>query len=157
MSKLRHILEQARDRYEGVRYPGDLADDVFARLDEQHALRISPAPRRRSWRPALALAAAVAVMTTTAVMFWYADQDRVTPIGGVAIAPPPVGGEASAQETENALAAADVETTFTVVPTYQSFAISVPASLTLASLDEYDQQSREQAVQTANEGQPTIQ
>jgi hypothetical protein len=173
MSHLRDQLGHARQAYRRARYPGDLADDLFARLDagekldvdgaedvsddSSSHLRIGPGsatPTGSRWRPLLAMAAAVAIVATTVFTLRYAAKDRPS----VEIAkdvttdvrvPPtktvdPVVETPTAETTEVAAAeAAD----FSVVPTYQSFAISVPTSLSLASLEEYEQQAQEQKEQ----------
>lgn len=90
----RETLRKAKDAYASAQYPGDLADDVFARLDAAGAeggaresdAEARPNPmsidrpaepsRRRDWRPLLALAAAVAVVATT---WWTMRQTAPTP------------------------------------------------------------------------------
>lgn len=165
MSDLRNNLDHAKHAYQRLQYDGDLADDVFARLDAERtaSMRIDqPAKRAFNWRPFLAIAAAVAVVATTVVTLTrtgrdkigteVADTNLVTPIveTTIATAPPKV---------ETPMAVEEVATDFSVVPSYQSFAISVPTSLSLASVDEYDRQAQEQSTkQTTSESTPaTIQ
>lgn len=180
-SELRDQLDAARRGYRHVGYPGDLAADVFARLDagERHAaderldgvdaatlqevhaasrMRIGPGsavPRRTVWQPILAVAAAVAVLAATigALVHFTGRDDGKT----VAVKPPtpPVvtGATPEGQKTEpkaddaTTVATAEENTEFRVVPTFQSFSFSMPSSLTIASVDEYDRQAREAATQ----------
>ena len=90
MSNTRERLAHARQAYRRVRYPGDLADDIFARLDAGETLdaagpseandadanvHVGPA-RHGRWRPLLAMAAALAVIATTAYTVRRASLDR---------------------------------------------------------------------------------
>lgn len=153
MSELRNKLEHARDAYGRLQYPGDLADDVFARLDAEQAqasMRIMPAKPKPAaafgWRPMLALAATVAVIATTIFTLTHTGSDRSKDDVAVKlptdIAPP---APTNVVETPTVVAEA---TDFTVVPAYQSLAFSVPTSLSLASVDEYDRQAQEESKST---------
>ena len=154
MSDLRKNLEHAKQAYGRLQYDGDLADDVFARLDAEQAasLRIDrPAKRAMNWRPILALAAAVAVIATTVVTLTHTGRDPVPDLVATVTPATPSTPTVPVAPTKPAttvdeVAAAD----FTVVPAYQSFAISVPTSLTLASLDEYDRQAQERGATDAS-------
>lgn len=148
MSDLRDKLDHAGHAYRRLKYDGDLADDVFARLDaEQDAvLRIEPHRRDGKWRLLLALAATVAVVATTLVTLTRTGRDRSVEVAdNVVVVPTAVDPAPSADpQTVEPRATVAEATDFTVVPSYQSFAISVPMSLSLASVDEYDRQAQEQ-------------
>lgn len=166
MSDLRDNLEHAKQAYGRLKYDGDLAADVFARLDAERAASMKidrPATRAMNWRPLLAIAAAVAVIATTVVTLMHTGRDQTNKEIAIDVLvptdqlPPPTTPKL-VEPPADVVATAE-PSDFTVVPSYQSFAISVPTSLSLASIDEYDRQTQEQSKTetTTDANQTTIQ
>lgn len=163
MSDLRDNLEHAKQAYKRLRYEGDLADDVFARLDAERAasMRIDQPAKAFNWRPLLAIAAAVAVVATTVVTLTRTGPDRPKDVAIIDVPPvldvPKPAEAPKATDTTAVVQATEEAADFTVVPSYQSFAISVPTSLSLASVDEYDRQAEEAKQTSTDAAQTTVQ
>jgi hypothetical protein len=144
MSELREQLHRAKDEYENLRYPGDLASDVF------------PATAGQIW-PAIVTIAAVAIAAVVALAVWL-NAPAHTPKQQMVVKTPPAAVHKTTPKTtpkatpKNAAGVdttttteEEVETDFpdglTVVPTLDSMGLSqVPSmptiDMSMPSLDE---------------------
>jgi hypothetical protein len=143
MSELREQLHRAKDEYENLRYPGDLASDVF------------PATAGRIW-PKIVTIAAVAIAAVVALAVWF-NAPAHTPKQQLVVKTPPAAVHKTTPKTtpkatpknaagvDTTTTTEEVETDFpdglTVVPTLDSMGLSQLPSMptidmSMPSLDE---------------------
>jgi hypothetical protein len=139
MSELRQQLHRAKAEYENLRYPGDLAEDIF------------PATAGRIW-PRVATIAGLAVAAVVALAIWL-NAPAHTPKDQMVVKTPPTVVHKSAPKatpktgdaTDANFTTEEVTTDYpdgvTIVPTLDSMGLSqVPSmpslDMSMPSLDE---------------------